>query len=450
MESSKSHLLIIFCFVMISSQSFVSEFAFAGDKITSIQSLKDDDSRATLVSSGQAFELGFFSPGNSKNRYIGIWYKITPDVVVWVANRNNPLNDSSGELTISEKGDLVLLDRANSVIWSSSNSSRAVKNPVAQLLDNANFVIRESQSASSESYLWQSFDYPSDTLLSGMKLGWDTRTGLQRNLSSWKSSDDPSDGNATYWMDIKGLPQLISSMGSERKLRVGPWNGVSLSVVVRSDTVYGTTLVFNENESYYSYEEANLVVTRLRLNNAGQLQRFVLQNGSNKWAVMFSLPYDPCDNYNFCGANAVCRVNGDPVCQCLTGFTPSSREEWEVLNWSGGCIRKTALDCHKGDGFVKLGGLKLPDLLRFSLNKSMSLEECKGTCLKDCSCVAYANSNFSGKGSGCLIWFGELIDIRELRVSGKVQDVYVRLSAFEISKYYSSFLISFSKLIYHG
>lgn len=32
-------------------------------------------------------------------------------------------------------------------------------------------------------------------------------------------------------------------------------------------------------------------------------------------------------------------------------------------------------------------------------------------CLKNCSCTAYANSNFNGS---CLMWLGDLIDNREL------------------------------------
>ncbi|RXH83015.1 hypothetical protein DVH24_003513 [Malus domestica] len=52
-------------------------------------------------------------------------------------------------------------------------------------------------------YLWQSFDYPSDTWLPGMKLGWDLRTGLKQLLSSWKDSEDPSPGDFTYGIETK-------------------------------------------------------------------------------------------------------------------------------------------------------------------------------------------------------------------------------------------------------
>ncbi|KAM7523092.1 hypothetical protein LguiA_012994 [Lonicera macranthoides] len=46
-----------------------------------------------------------------------------------------------------------------------------------------------------QNFLWQSYDYPTDMLLPGMKLKWDRKTKLNWYLSSWKSEDDPSSGN---------------------------------------------------------------------------------------------------------------------------------------------------------------------------------------------------------------------------------------------------------------
>ncbi|CDY12901.1 BnaA09g13730D [Brassica napus] len=66
----------------------------------------------TLSSSNGVYELGFFSPNNSQNQYVGIWFKgITPRVVVWVANREKPVTDSKANLSISSNGTLLLLDR---------------------------------------------------------------------------------------------------------------------------------------------------------------------------------------------------------------------------------------------------------------------------------------------------------------------------------------------------
>ena len=78
----------------------------AADSITQSQTVSEG---RTLVSAGGSFELGFFSPGSSNNRYLGIWYKNIPvKTVVWVANRRNPIKDLSGVLMINNTGNLVI------------------------------------------------------------------------------------------------------------------------------------------------------------------------------------------------------------------------------------------------------------------------------------------------------------------------------------------------------
>ncbi|KAI3753825.1 hypothetical protein L2E82_25889 [Cichorium intybus] len=77
----------------------------------------------TLVSPSGVFELGFFRPGSSENRYVGIWYKkISVQTVVWVANRDSPLTGaSSGTLKIVYPGNLVLVNNGtDDVVWSCS------------------------------------------------------------------------------------------------------------------------------------------------------------------------------------------------------------------------------------------------------------------------------------------------------------------------------------------
>uniref|UniRef100_A0A2N9H5Z0 non-specific serine/threonine protein kinase n=1 Tax=Fagus sylvatica TaxID=28930 RepID=A0A2N9H5Z0_FAGSY len=361
-----------------------------GQSITGVQ---------TLISSGQIFELGFFSSGNNNSRYLGIWYKKTPEVLVWIANRNNPLTDLSGVFTINNNGTLILLDQRNDTIWY-SNSSRAAQTPVAQLLDSGNFVVKDKVTSSSESYLWESFDYPFNTWLPGMTIGKDMSNGLDRFLTS--------PGDFTYKFDHKGLPQIFIKRGSMKKFRSGPWNGVRFSGLP-------------------------MLVHLITLSESGILQRIVLTEGSSEWTIMDAIPNDLCDNYGQCGANSVCRSFKESVCECLEGFTTKSPEEWKHLISSSGCVRRTPLECQRKDGFLKLGRVKLPDLLEFWLNKSMSTEECKAECLKNCSCTAYANSDITGGGNGCLIWFGDLIDIRGYNQENPGQDLYIRLAASELS-----------------
>nr|XP_048323518.1 S-locus-specific glycoprotein S13-like [Ziziphus jujuba var. spinosa] len=178
------HALILFV-------AFFCQFSIEVETITPNNSISKGE---TLVCSGKSFEFGFFSPANSKNNYLAIWYKKTPEIVVWTANRENPVTDPKGVLfTISTNGTLLLLNQTNGVIWSSSSSKEA-ESPVIRLLDSGNLVLQETVTNGSGSHLWESFDYPSKTWLPGMKIGGGLKN---RYLVSWKNLDDPSSGEWT-------------------------------------------------------------------------------------------------------------------------------------------------------------------------------------------------------------------------------------------------------------
>ena len=399
------------------------------DTITVNQLITDAE---TITSAGGSFELGFFSLANSKHRYLGIRYKKELNrAVVWVANRENPLNDSSGVLKVTSQGILVVLDGANKTLWSST-SSRPAQNPNAQLLDTGNLVIKNGNDGNPENFLWQSFDYPCNTLLPGMKLGWNRVTGLDRYLSSWKSADDPSIGTFTYGIDPSGSPQIFVRNGSAVTFRSGPWNGIRFSGYPHftPNPVYTYDFVLNEKEIYFIYYLVNSsLLTRLVLTPDGYAQRFTWIDEKGKWVKYSSVQNDDCDNYALCGANGICKIDQSPKCECMKGFRPRSQSNWDMADWSNGCVRSTPLDCQKGDGFVKFSGVKLPDTRTSWFNESMNLKECASLCLRNCSCTAYVNSNISGEGSGCLLWFGNLTDIREFAENG--QELHVRMSASE-------------------
>uniref|UniRef100_A0A2N9FCD8 Bulb-type lectin domain-containing protein n=1 Tax=Fagus sylvatica TaxID=28930 RepID=A0A2N9FCD8_FAGSY len=235
---------------MISSCSlvFLSDLSNAADIITQSQSLRDD---MTLVSKDGSFELGFFNPGTSKNRYLGIWFKNIPvQTVVWVANRLKPINDSSGMLMLNNSGSLVLLIHNSTTVAWSANSTNQASNPIVQLLDSGNLVVRDEKEQNPENYLWQSFDYPCDTFLPGMKLGWDLRTGLERRLSTWKSPEDPSPGELNYGIERNNYPGQIMKKGTEKYFRTGPWNGHGYSGVpnLKANSVYNYSFFSSKDE----------------------------------------------------------------------------------------------------------------------------------------------------------------------------------------------------------
>ncbi|KAK3424081.1 hypothetical protein EUGRSUZ_F00857 [Eucalyptus grandis] len=371
---------------------FVLNLSIASDTLSSVRSIKDGEK---LVSSDQSFELSFFSPGNSKNRYFSMWYKISPETVVWVANRDKPLTDSH---------------------------------------DTGNLVLRENSSLNSDDYRWQSFDHPSDTVLPGMKLGWDVNIGFERCLTSWKSKDDPSPGDYTFRLNINRLPRFeLVSLGSGKIYRTGPWyeiqyNGSSMA----SNPVIKPLFFHGENQMYLLYEVSkSKFIVRLLTNHSGWLQLYVASTRSNAWNIMYAIPNDKCDAYGACGANGICRINRDLICDCLKGFVPKSPEQWDLLNWSGGCTRRIPINCSKEEGFLKFANVKIPDLLEFWLNNNMSLEECEAECLKNCSCTAYANLDVRGV-SGCLLWFGSLLDVKEYKEDNYGQALYIRLPKSEL------------------
>ena len=403
----------------------------AVDTITANQHIKVGE---TIISAGGRFELGFFQPGSSTNRYLGIWYKkVRVQTVVWIANRESPLTDSSGVLKVTDKGTLVILSGNNSIIWS-SNASRSTQNPISQLLESGNLVVKNGNDDNPENFLWQSFDYPGNTFLPGMKLGRDKSTGQEWYLSSSKSTDDPSKGNLTYRLDPHGYPQLVKRNGLTLIFSSGPWNGLRFSGfrALAAKPIYKHVFVFNEKDMYYTYQLLDSsVVSRLVLNSNGDTQRFIWTNDYG-WKEYSKMPMDDCDGYAFCGVHGFCDIKQVPKCGCLEGFQPKFPNNWAIGVWSDGCVRSRPLDldCRR-DKFKSYSGVKLPDTRNSTYIGSIDLKKCKSECLRNCSCTAYANPNIKG-GKGCLLWFGDLFDIREM--PDHSQEFFVRMAASELGK----------------
>ncbi|CAF2127828.1 unnamed protein product [Brassica napus] len=115
---------------------------------------------------------------------------------------------------------------------------------MAELLPNGNLVMRYSHNNDSPSgFLWQSFDFPTDTLLADMKLGYDHKTGRNRFLTAWRSFDDPSSGDFTYKFDVRrGLPELFLK---KNYVEMERWNGIEFSGIPEE----------GRNHPVYSYTE---------------------------------------------------------------------------------------------------------------------------------------------------------------------------------------------------
>ncbi|KAG8658073.1 hypothetical protein MANES_03G118200v8 [Manihot esculenta] len=420
--------------------SFFSAFFYcfvvsiAVDTLAVNQTIRDGE---TIVSASGRFALGFFSYSGSSSRYVGIWYPFSNETVVWVANRETPLNDSSGVLQLTSNGILVLHNSTKTLVWF-TNTSREAQSPVAQLLNSGNLVIREVNDTNEDNYLWQSFDYLSDTFLPGVKFGRNLVTDHDRYLVSWKTPSDPSLGDFTTRLDPSGYPQIFIRKGDKIEFRSGPWNGLRFSGMpnLKANQIYSYEFVYNQEEIYYRYDlVGNSAISMMVLNYEGAFQRLTWANRTRTWNVYLTIQMDSCDRYSVCGAYGSCNINNSPACGCLSGFVPRNEQAWISGDWRDGCVRKNESICGAGEGFQKISGVKLPDTRKSWFNRNMELSDCERMCLKNCSCTAYSTLNITD-GSGCLLWFGELVDIRIYNEEG--QDFYIRLAASDLESSDSS------------
>lgn len=391
----------------------------------------------TVISISQTFALGFFDSGNATHRrfHLGIWYNRIPSrTVVWVANRNAALADTGGGAIIAADGNLVVVDGRSTVIWSTGVRTRG-NTSTAVLEESGNLVLRDGEGRS----LWQSFDFPSDTYLPGMKIRLNVTTGEVMGLVSWKAPGDPSPGEYYLGLDPVWPAQIIMRRrGGAKGWRTTWWNNRIFSEMMttnglRAYAMYLTVVtVADEMALTISVSDSSLI-WRFQLNGSGILEQRTWLPEAGVWDLVWNRPRIPCHFYSHCGPNGVCNRNGVPECGCLLGTQPTRRAEWNDGNWSAGCERPGGAHCGEGDGFWRLGPIKLPDLPISKLG--LSAGECAEQCLMNCSCGAYSYANVSfGPSPRCLHWTGRLLDLEE-NYTGSGQDLYIRLSKHELGTY---------------
>ncbi|KAK4421283.1 G-type lectin S-receptor-like serine/threonine-protein kinase [Sesamum alatum] len=407
-------------------------FSAETDTITSSLSIKDPDS---IVSRGQLFKLGFFTPDNTRHRYLGVFYSVSEKTVIWVANRDRPLTDSSGTVTISRDGNLVLINGKNETVWSTNVVTSSPMNAAAQIQDNGNLVLRD---VSTGNIIWDCFSHPSNVFLPAMRIIDDTNTGNKVIVSAWKNESDPEVGSFTAGLQALNIPQIFSWHNGSPHWRSGPWNG---QILIGVQDMYLPYLdpfsVVNQSGTFYFTAPQGKVLMNIVLNSSGNLQQRLWDNQKKSWDIIWVAPQNECDVYGKCGPFGSCNQQDSPICSCLTGFEPVDKDEWSRGNWTSGCSRRTQTQCDRNDdtgsdggdrdGFLRLQFMKVPD---FPEQFPSSVEdECRIRCLRNCSCIAYAHE----PNIGCMFWSERLIDVQKF--PGVGVDLHIRLAASELDKH---------------
>ncbi|KAK9944023.1 hypothetical protein M0R45_009607 [Rubus argutus] len=126
-------------------------------------SLYPNNNSHWLSNSGQ-FAFGFYRQGNGLA--VGIWFeKTNPKTIIWTANldaaEQEPLPNDA-QLILSDQGVCLIFPDNPYLIPISNSSQPAVR---ASMLDSGNFVLYNDSDI-----IWQTFDVPTNTILSGQRL----------------------------------------------------------------------------------------------------------------------------------------------------------------------------------------------------------------------------------------------------------------------------------------
>ncbi|KAK7324758.1 hypothetical protein VNO77_28582 [Canavalia gladiata] len=377
--------------------------------------LKAGEEETSLVSASQKFELGFISlPDGSDKKYLGIWYRgREPQTVVWVANRDHPVEDSTSSpvFKIAQDGNLVIVAASESYYnFSGLEGSSSSTNRTAQLLDSGNLVLMENNGSES-SYRWQSFENPTDTFLPGMKMD------EKLILTSWRSSLEPGRGNFTFKRNHDGKFVVIKDSELYWRLDDGVGSETSMPPVVLNLLANSS----HNNNKVLNFEDTPS--SRLVMNFNGEIQ--FLKWDEIHWDNQWYGPANKCDIHNFCGYFMTCNENNFPRCKCLPGFSSMSDNDQ--------CERKSASCANKDMMFLNLTNIKLDNPDQRSSTETEG--ECQSLCLNMChhsqiQCQAYSynKSFYRTDDYSCEIWTRYLPFLKEDQDGGRQLSILVNTS----------------------
>lgn len=117
-----------------------------------------------LLSKNSAFALGFFIPLDVSLVVLVITH-LSSNKVVWAANGDvGLLIRNTDRFVFDHSGNAYLEGKNNGTVWSTNTTGQKVRS--MELLDSGNLVLHSGENGRTVP-VWQSFSYPTDTLLEG-------------------------------------------------------------------------------------------------------------------------------------------------------------------------------------------------------------------------------------------------------------------------------------------
>ncbi|CAN4099663.1 unnamed protein product [Withania somnifera] len=353
--------------------------------------LYPDRNPISWLSSSGLFSFGFYQKGDGFQ--VGIW--LAEKTVVWTANRDDPPVHSDAYIEFTKEGKLIL--------WTKQNVKVIAESPLpvtsASMLDSGNFVMSNKTNV-----VWESFDYPTDTILAGQRLT------LGHSLVSSVSEVDhssgrfylsmQSDGNlvayptnylirpeASYWafmLQTRGefgdVSSVFIGLTPTGQLFRNASNGFRFQV---------NTIANSSNQS--STDKAS-VIYRATLDPDGIFRLYTHSFDNSSLEINWSALQNQCQARGFCGVNSYCTARNDSStgdCSCFPGFLNVNR----AMTFQG---------CYRGFVYEESCGSRRDPTLAYNVTAiqhlklggypfsqvSMVEQDCGNSCLEDCTCWA--------------------------------------------------------------
>jgi hypothetical protein len=331
---------------------------------------------STWLSHSGLYAFGFYKRGNGYA--VGIFIAGIPEkTVVWTANRDDPPVSSNATLRFASDGRLVLelAQEQVAVVADSSGSASA------SMLNSGNFVIYSSN----QGIIWQSFEYPTDTILPSQRLlagnelfssisDTDHSRGIYRlkmqndgNLVQYPV-DTPDTAPYSYhsnWTDGSG-DNVTLNLDADGHLYL--LNATSINIKNLTDGGYPT--------------EETIYLARLDADGIFRLYSHNLKQYGN-WSIVWPPSSDECNPKGRCGLNGFCISNDlKAVCVCLPGYKMVQQG-----NWTAGCERNFTAESCENKNMQEVPNTIWEDV-SYSVLSVPSKDSCKQACLEDCNCEA--------------------------------------------------------------
>ncbi|KAH9314146.1 hypothetical protein KI387_022773 [Taxus chinensis] len=380
--------------------------------------------RAPLSSSdNEIFHLVLFN--TTPNAYtlaivMGVRFKSIMRVV-WTANRNHPVSDNA-TLEFTTTGNLVLSDADGTLVWSTNTSNKGAVQ--IELGADGNLVMYDKKNET----VWQSFDYPSDTLMIGQSLKIAKVKKLVSRISEKNGAEGPyslvmeAGGFALYASFPRPVPYwTVSYFDVDRNKLLDPTHTCKQPLGSITFVSEQNGLLFDGFHQLLEMSLANLTAPRkwrssqlcditpyeswrfglnafkidpalsfLRLDWDGNLRAytFTASTDGNMWDITYERfdckagPVDGCGPPRKCGSFGLCEDGNCVACPHPDG----------LKGWSNKCAPPQLPTCKTSN--ASLDFYKVVGAEHFS-NKyvagigKIKVGECRSRCLRDCKCAAF-------------------------------------------------------------